>query len=100
MNTQFDDAKLVKLAKRAYYSLKGEKFAHLESLLHKKTLTDGDRNKLLDLVDAGHAAKPTSIKEMKEDIFSLIGCKSPNPYGSTVSRSELEIIHKHLLSTK
>lgn len=100
MNTQFNDEKLVKLAKRAYYSLRGEKFTHLEPLLRKKTLSDQDRNNLLDLVDAGNNVRPLSISELKSEIFTLIGYKSLNAWGSTVSRTDLEAIHNYITANK
>lgn len=98
--TQFNDQKLISMASAVYYSPIGENHSHLENLLSKTKLTEGERNQLLDLVDLGKTNRPLSIRDMKNEIFSKIKFKTNNAYTTTVSRGELEAIYLFIKGLK
>lgn len=100
MADTFDDRKLQNIARYNFYSSKSDDKA-VEKLLSKDKLTNDERNTLLEFIEANRYTKPLSIKDMKEEIFALIG-RPPvgNSYSTTVSRGELEHIYKHIMGSK
>lgn len=96
----FDDRTLINLVRYNYYSSKSEDKTIFE-LIKKSSLTTEERNLGLKFLEDTRYNKPMSVREMKEQIFAVIGeNNSANQWGTTVNRAELEIIHKYILSTK
>ena len=101
MANGFDDQKLIKLARFSYFSTKkSDPNKDLEKMFEKEVLTNGERNYLLTFLEENKQVKPLSIRDMKTEIFSHIKFESPNQWGTTVNRVELEAIYKFILGAK
>lgn len=100
---QFDDRKLINLARYNWFRMTTYKRPEIDGLFEKEVLTNAERNELLAFLNETRAftAPQASIRSMKEEIFKIIGVKDEvyNPH-PTVSRKELELIYNYLKGIK
>jgi hypothetical protein len=90
----FDDQKLINLARYNYFAHKtDERPEGIVELFTKDKLTNPERNQLLAFLETSKVNKRMSVRDMKNEIFGMIGKRpTSNSWSTTVSRDELEII--------
>lgn len=92
---QFDDVKLVSIARTLYSLDSSEDKANtgLELIFKKKELKNEDRNRLLNFIDQQKYSKPMTIFRMKQEILDLCKYEGRRTSYGVVSREELEAIY-------
>lgn len=98
----FDDRKLQNLVRFHFFATNSED-EKIQSLMEKDgALTNDERNSLLTFLEQNRYQKPLSIRDMKNEIFAIIG-NPPNggsSYSTVVNRSELEHIFNFIKSNQ
>jgi hypothetical protein len=105
---QFDDKRLVDLAKRYYYGHGKEPNSTVRTCFNKTdALNNDERNELLKFIEENMFVRPISMSQMKREILGFIGYKKDwtnnggYSYGdNTVNRKELEAIYQWFMKQK
>lgn len=97
MSQQFDDSRLISLAKTFYYTKGNEPSKVVREALTKEKLSNDERNALIEFIQANSFNRPMSMGEMKREILAYIGYSdAPRNYSyntSTVSSKEMTAIY-------
>lgn len=100
MENNFDDARLIRMAKAYWYGATEVPYKDLslEGFFRKEKLTNDERNRLLSFIEESKPIKQKSMVEMKRELLSLVGAKESNSYSNTIGRDELKVIYDYVKS--
>lgn len=91
----FDDEKLQNLARYTLHTCRDlENTEKVRDILDKESLSNSERNFLVGFVQSGQKAKPKSMREMKNEIMTMVGGEISNSYSNTMTAAEVKVIYE------